>query len=840
MSALVCQLSPRDLAEALGGAEQRGKKWLALCPGHDDHNASLEIEAPTGTTVFWCPVCPDQRVVFKRVRETVPHAFQVNGKPSPTAQPATIPPASPPTVGSQSEPPSTTKGASSPPPWERDAEAVYLYVDETGTLLFQVVRFRDRRDPRFMQRIPRPREKWDWRAQPKPPRTGWKVRGTRQVLYRLPEIAPRTAVVLVEGEKDVDNLWSLGIAATCNPGGASKWRPEYSEALAGMRVAIIADADRAGRDHAGRVAVALHGVAVSVRVLECPDGHKDVSDWIAAGATWDDISACLRRAPEWTPSPDPPPIPVQPESKGAPTAARPSSRDVVQPDDLPPDRPTIRLVAGELPHVVDEAEAALLKTPDHGGMYQRGGQLVRIIRLEARENGALTLAAGTPMIRQVPRAALAETLTMAAAWLKYDARAKGWVAKDCPETVAATYEARSGAWKLRPLVGVVDMPTLRADGSLLHEPGYDADTGLVLLEHDMPDIPEKPTHEDAVDALRTLSWPLNSFPWAGATESERGTSRSVILAALLTTCIRPILPTAPLFAIDAPAPGTGKSLLADIVSLIATGHPAPALSQAANPEEDAKRLFAVLLQGSPLVCIDNIERDLEGDALCSILQQEIYESRVLGVTEMRQVRTTSTTFLATGNNLRIKGDLARRAILCRIDAGVERPETRHFTQDPRDQVRADRKELVAAALTVLRAYIVAGRPDQSGETYGGYEEWSRWVRGPLLWLDQADPCASRTHIRGGDEVARQLGAMLEAWTGAFGSHTMPVAAALQEADERVKLAMSDVASMRNGDIDRRRLGKWIARHEDRIIGGRRFMRGPVVNGAQSWKVDYVN
>ncbi len=110
----------------------------------------------------------------------------------------------------------------------------------------------------------------------------------RRVLYRLPELlaAKRKKFVFdVEGEKDADRLAELGLVATCNAGGAGTWKEEYNEHLQGRPVVILPDDDAPGRDHAQRVARALHGIAKSVRVVDLPDlpDKGDTSDWLDAG-----------------------------------------------------------------------------------------------------------------------------------------------------------------------------------------------------------------------------------------------------------------------------------------------------------------------------------------------------------------------------------------------------------------------------------------------------------------------------------------------------------------------------------------------------------------------------
>jgi energy-coupling factor transporter ATP-binding protein EcfA2 len=165
----------------------------------------------------------------------------------------------------------------------------YDYRDESGTLLFQVQRFEPKK---FVQR--------------KPDGDGWiyKVKGVRQVPYRLPELLaspPNKSVYVVEGEKDVDRLAALGVVATCNAGGAGKWRKEHSECLKDRTVIVIPDNDDAGRDHAQKVAQSLRkNTTQTVRILELPDLPEkgDVSDWLDAGGTVDELLKLKTSTPE--------------------------------------------------------------------------------------------------------------------------------------------------------------------------------------------------------------------------------------------------------------------------------------------------------------------------------------------------------------------------------------------------------------------------------------------------------------------------------------------------------------------------------------------------------------
>jgi putative DNA primase/helicase len=175
---------------------------------------------------------------------------------------------------------------------ERQTVATYDYRDEHGGLLFQVCRFEPKT---FQQRRPDGRGGWIW-----------KVKGTRQVPHRLPELIATPAdcvAFVVEGEKDADRLTSLGLVVTCNPGGAGKWRSDFNVFFQGRDVAILPDNDDTGRDHARSVAMNLAPLAARIQILELPGlpPKGDVSDWLDAGGTREELERLAAGAPMFLP-----------------------------------------------------------------------------------------------------------------------------------------------------------------------------------------------------------------------------------------------------------------------------------------------------------------------------------------------------------------------------------------------------------------------------------------------------------------------------------------------------------------------------------------------------------
>jgi len=258
-------MSIDEILARLDGPKTNSSGWQAHCPAHDDREASLSLaEGDDGRVLVHCHAgCPTEAVVKALgldLHDLFPPKPTANGH-TPAAKPHVV--------------------------------ATYNYRDEHGTSLYESVRYAPKG---FRQRRPDGTGGWHW-----------SLDGTRRVPYRLPELLaadPAAMVYVVEGEKDADRLASLGLVATTNAMGAGKWRAEYSESLRGRHVVILPDNDDPGRKHAEGVAASLGGIAASIKVLPLPGlpPKGDVSDWLDAGGTVDDLDKLVREAPAESPA----------------------------------------------------------------------------------------------------------------------------------------------------------------------------------------------------------------------------------------------------------------------------------------------------------------------------------------------------------------------------------------------------------------------------------------------------------------------------------------------------------------------------------------------------------
>jgi hypothetical protein len=233
----------------------------------------------------------------------------------------------------------------------------------------------------------------------------------------------------------------------------------------------------------------------------------------------------------------------------------------------------------------------------------------------------------------------------------------------------------------------------------------------------------------------------------------------------------------------------------------------------------------------------NVIPIIGGVRLSEFHTQATWQSRLLG--ESRNVFVeTNALFLASGNDLMFKGDMTTRALLCRMDAGVERPETRRFDVDLKVEVPKQRTKLVAAGHTILRAFVVAGRPGlDTLEPFGRFEEWSNLVRGALVWLGEPDPCRTRAFIAVDDPERTDLETLLRAiqdnhddWFTA--GELMELAA--EGSDDMLMDAINGAVTKASTKL----LGQYLKAKAGRIVGGL-MLRGAYNKNQKIWRYRVV-
>ena len=278
---------------------------------------------------------------------------------------------------------------------------------------------------------------------------------------------------------------------------------------------------------------------------------------------------------------------------------------------------------------------------------------------------------------------------------------------------------------------VATVPFVRADGTIRQAAGYDEATATYLVEALDVVVPDDPDAEEVAAAVKLLC-----DEWLGDLFASLPTAadRANALGLVLTPLVRGLVPVAPLAVVNGLGPGVGKNLLGDMVTIFATGATVLPLPWAAEEDERRKALLAAFRTGRELFVFDEAHV-VEGASLARALTAATYTDRVLGVSLTAEF-PNNVTWMSLGNNVQINGDMARRAYVIRMEPTEANPMDRDVDSfrhpDLKGWTVEHRAELVAAGLTLVRAWFVAGRPQsRAGRRFGSFEAWGGMVGGIL-------------------------------------------------------------------------------------------------------------
>ena len=420
----------------------------------------------------------------------------------------------------------------------------------------------------------------------------------------------------------------------------------------------------------------------------------------------------------------------------------------------------------------------------------------------------------------------------------------GFASTRCPEHLASdlTFGLRERLPKLSFVTGV---PLVRPDGSVVAKPGHDAATGVLYRPcgDGVGDVPEHPTEDDVAEAASLLVEDvLGDFPF------EDEASRTNALAYLLTPHLRLVVPGPyPLALVDATKRGTGKGLLTDVVSVLATGREAPKTPLPAGEDEIRKTITSMLLGGPAMAVFDNVDRPIRSAALESLMTASVWNDRLLGASQQLTL-SNWTVWAATGNNLLPQGDLPRRCYLIRMDAGMARPSERAGFRHPDllAWVRANRERIVRAVLVVVRAWFSAGCPEAPVRPMGSYGPWSRTVGGILAHAGTGTPLGNADRMLDVCDEDGEWEGFLEALHGHYGDLPFPARNAVSCLSEPGNVSLRDatppyllVAADRGESTLTQTLGSAFRKRRGERFGpqGLRLVDdGGKTKGSQRWRV----
>lgn len=496
-----------------------------------------------------------------------------------------------------------------------------------------------------------------------------------------------------------------------------------------------------------------------------------------------------------------------------------------------PNRPVINVESGEIAFLVNKTQEALIAA--NRPILNHGRVLVEPIYTP------MPTSRGREVDVTVFQPMEVENLTYmtnrwACDYVRYDKREKKEARIDPPEKVMKTL-LKLGHWGFPRVFGIINVPTLRPDGTILDQPGFDAATHLWHAPDrnlKLPPVPERPTKEQADKALSKFKDLFAECAFVSDLD------QSVALAAVLGAVLRGAFELMPMTLFKAHSPGSGKSYIVDIISHLVTGTFCPVVAYPSERKELDKLLDAMIIQSPPIFSIDNATDHIGGDKLCQMVERPTVTVRILGKSKTRKCEFRGTVY-ATANNYSFYGDMVRRGLICNLDVAMERPELRKFDFNPIERVLASRGEYIVAALTVARAYL-ATRKRVNCSPLGSYDGWSQFVREPLIWLGEDDPVKSMDQARADDPVSAAARTLVDLWAECLepgrpykvaeiiALATETAMSASSQSYERPELRdlLLQEANERNRptEISGKRLGKWLARINGQVHGQWRVMR----------------
>lgn len=439
-----------------------------------------------------------------------------------------------------------------------------------------------------------------------------------------------------------------------------------------------------------------------------------------------------------------------------------------------------------------------------------------------------------------PEAVSDTSLTLALSeicdWRKYDGRKSKWVTCDPPERAVRHLLQAKPYMHLKELEGFARQPFYRAgDGSLVFKDGYDTVSKRLAIFDAAKFAMPKPTREAALEALATLDELLGEFHYAEEVD------KAATLSAVLTAIVRPSLETAPAYHVAAPSPGSGKSLLCNVLARLASSSEPLRLPYPKDAQQADKVIFASLLPQPPTIMFDDMTDDWKAHGVInSVLTASSITGRILGVSKTATV-STRILFLGSGNNVGPVRDLSRRVVTINLNARSESPATLKYDRDPMAALQANREQFVVAGLTIIEAFKAAGSPKTDVLPIASYNgDWANHCRHPLIWLGLPDPALVLIEQVKSDPEVLMLRQLFECWHDRFGDKPTKVRE-VTGVDEFCPLhdAIFELPVVVNGCVDPARLGWFLKKHKDRQIGDF-ILEDAQSSTRKAWRVRRLN
>jgi hypothetical protein len=506
----------------------------------------------------------------------------------------------------------------------------------------------------------------------------------------------------------------------------------------------------------------------SAYILQFPSGaveagcHHDHCKWWR----WGDLREKYepKRA---APAPAPAQRPPQQSTKKAPAepspavSADPPAEGSKQQDD---NRPVVQWLAGRDHEAVDAIVKHIADDQADDPRFFSMEGVTTLHHLAAVPRQERTVR----MITAVPPAYVRHAITRVVSLKKWDARQRDFRAASPTETLVDGV-VNFLPKHCPPLAGVTQIPVFRADGSLQDTPGYDPATRLVYdppVDLVIPPVSRAPSVVERAAALALIDEMLWDFPFAGPAERQNA------IALFLQPYARLFIAGAtPLYLLEAPIPGAGKGLLVDCLLIPAYGQ-TPTDKDLRNDDETVKWLIAQAISRRPVCFIDNVRDRIDSGVLASAITGTLISGRLLGSNTIVDMYYAPI-WAASANNPTLTSEIARRVVRIRLEPATDQPFNRaqsEFRHQLPDWVYEHRTELVHAGLTLVSAWLAAGRPAAPhGRNKGSFGNWARIIGGILHVAGLNDFLSNEAEVwANANTEADTEGAFVEAWAEKFG------------------------------------------------------------------------
>jgi hypothetical protein len=380
-------------------------------------------------------------------------------------------------------------------------------------------------------------------------------------------------------------------------------------------------------------------------------------------------------------------------------------------------RPELIVTSPDLDKLTTEVWKHVADANDPPSLFRYGGYPVRVERDDNDE--------------PIPRPLTADHLRHhVAQWIDFRRQAGTEVVSCVPPMYLVKNVLATPDLPLPILDRITEAPVFAPDGELQTTPGYHTASRTMFApkgDFVVPTVSAEPSEADVAIARDLIMTELlGDFPFID--DAEKAHAVGLMLLPFARSLIRG---ATPLHLFEKPSPGTGATLLTDALTFPATGHPVATMTEGGDEEEWRKRLTAKLRTSPTFLLIDNLRKKLDSAALAAAITSPAWEDRILGVSQMVKL-PVSCGWLATGNNPSLSGEIARRTVRIRLNAKIDQPWLRENFRHPNlmGWASENRGRLVWAALTLIRAWLVKGRP-RGGKTLGMFAEWSHIMGGIL-------------------------------------------------------------------------------------------------------------